>query len=314
MQPYVQDDALDFVQLFLVLWEKRKIILWTTGATFLAAILYLHVATYKYTATLVVTPVDRGSSGISNKLGGLAGLASVAGINLPQDQGVSYFQLYTEGYKTRHIAQALTADPLIMRQVFSAEWSPQAQKFVPPASAIKPLIVATKHFLGVPVYAWRKPDAARLQEYIGRNVKVAQDKKTSLVTISFNHPDPAFAAYFLKNLHGVVDNQLRLRAKKRAEESIAYLSQQLLTVTLAEHREAIAQSLSEQEKIRMMANSKMAFSADPLEDPVVSSRPTSPKALVVLGISLIIGFGAGVLFIFLHRHLMARRSYELVVD
>lgn len=305
--PRITENEIDLPELLRLIWNRRRLIIASIGLSLLAAISYLHIAEYKYTATLTVAPVDISGDGLSGKLGGLAGLASAAGVNFPTDLGGTYFQLYSEGYKTQEVARVLSNDTYIMQEIFRKEWSDQTQKFQEPPSVLRPISNAVKTILGVPVFAWREPNAARLKKYIDENVVIFQDRKLPLIKITYKDINPAFAPYFLQKLHEAADNQLRMRAKTRAEESIVYLSRQLSTVTLAEHRAAIAQSLSEQEKIRMMANSKMSFTAEPLESPVISARPTNPIPFVVIAVAFILGLVSGFSVIILQIQLETRK-------
>ena len=73
------------------------------------------------------------------------------------------------------------------------------------------------------------------------------------------------------------------------------LSAQLGKVTIAEHREALAQTLSEQEKQRMAASSSAPYAAEPFGNATASPRPTSPRPILVLAASLMAGLLLGTL-------------------
>ena len=62
----------------LVAKEKWKLLV-IIAAFIVIAIIYLNHATYYYTATMNVTPVQTSSSG--SKFGNFAGLASIAGVS-----------------------------------------------------------------------------------------------------------------------------------------------------------------------------------------------------------------------------------------
>jgi uncharacterized protein involved in exopolysaccharide biosynthesis len=97
-----------------------------------------------------------------------------------------------------------------------------------------------------------------------------------------NYPDRPFAIQFLTELHRAADNELRQRAIQRTTDYIAYLSNMLSKITVAEHRVALAQALSEQEKSAMIARSGSAFAADLLERPWANSDPSSPRPIQTL--------------------------------
>lgn len=292
----IADDEIDLGELLRTIWAGRLTILLVAGAFLMLAILYLHVATYRYTAQLILTPAQ--ASGTS-RLGGLGGLASLAGINLPQDQGDLSFSLYQEGVYSRGVADALARHPDLMLVVFGNEWNAGTGQWEKPESFVSSAIATVKHVLGAPVYAWRQPDGARLQEYVKREVSVAEDMKKPFITVTFTHPDPDFAISFLNKLNAELDNILRQKALERSTGNIAYLSEQLERVTIAEHRAAIAESLSEQEKQRMAASSSAPYAADPFGNASASLRATSPRPSLILVASVVGGVMIGCLIVLL---------------
>jgi hypothetical protein len=296
MQELLSDNEVGRSSAITALLIARK---WTLLGFIVAAValavLYLNVATYFYTATMNVTPVQSSSS--ASKLGNLAGLASIASVSLPQDSSSMSFVLYTEGLRSRLAADTLSRDPVIMQSVFKSEWNAQQGRFVEPSGPLTPVIRAIKTLFGLPQYQWRAPDAARLQAYLQQEIKIIQSPKSPVATIIYSNPDADFAGTMLSRLNKVVDDSLRRRSLDRSNDSIAYLTQQLARVTLVEHREAIAAALSEQEKQRMFASSSMPFAAEPFGGIIVSLRPTSPQPVIVLIAAVFAGLLTGIAWI-----------------
>lgn len=278
-----------------LLIAKKWTLLGFIVASVALAVLYLNVATYFYTATMNVTPVQSSSS--ASKLGNLAGLASIAGVSLPQDSSSMSFVLYTEGLRSRLAADTLSRNPVIMQSVFKSEWNAQQGRFVEPNGPLKPVIQAAKTLLGLPQYQWRAPDSARLRAYLQKEIKIIQSPKSPVATIIYSNPDADFAGTMLSSLNQVVDNSLRQRSLDRSDDSIAYLTQQMTRVTLAEHRQAVAAALSEQEKQRMFASSSLPFAAEPFGGIIVSLRPTSPQPVIVLIAAVFAGLLTGIAWI-----------------
>lgn len=301
------DDEINLVELVSDIWKQKWLIAIFVGAAFLCGIIYLNIATYNYTAELRVTPTQ--PSQLSKlKTSGLSGLASIAGLSIPQNPATMSFDLYTEGLRSRNVAEALSARTDLMKVIFSHEWDAKTNRFVEPRLGVRAQISrGLKSLLGLPVYKWEAPDAARLQDYIGSSVRVSEDVESPVVTITFEHPDPKFAVAFLTALHNVLDDNLRQKALTRSDQYISYLSNQLQRVTIAEHRAAIADTLSEQEKTRMMASSSLAFAADPFGPVTASLRPTSPNPSIVLILSIAIGAFLGILAALLRTQVRAYR-------
>jgi uncharacterized protein involved in exopolysaccharide biosynthesis len=128
-----------------------------------------------------------------------------------------------------------------------------------------------------------------MQDYLQTVIKIRQNPKSPVVTIHVDHRDPEFAKRLLNRVHTETDGKLRAMALARSQEYIRYLSQQLETVTVTEHRLAIAQALSEQEKMRMMTSADIPFAAEPFGEPAASFRPTRPQPIIMLAASIFAG-------------------------
>jgi len=281
-------DEIDLLALAAAIWQRRWVVIGAVVACLAVAILYLNVATYKYTAELKVIPSQ--SSGMSgSSAGGLASLASFAGVNLSKEGGVAPFEQYLEGIRSGLVAETLSGQTETMKVLFQAEWDEDKQGFVENRGLIGRTIRGISQMLGLPTYAWQEPNTARLQGYIQRNVVVSENPKSQFVTVSFDHPDPEFARHFLTVLHESLNEELRQKALIRSSKYIEYLTEQLQRVTIAEHREALVQALSEQEKFRMTASSGLAYAAEPFGSVTTSLKPTSPRPALVIIMSVILG-------------------------
>lgn len=281
----------DIFEFFRILMDRWKILLAFTLAGLGAAVLYLNVATYTYSVSFRVTPTE---SEVGNLTGKLGGLAAVAGLSLGADQAIQPFELYVESFYSPEVAARLSARTDILQQAFPDEWNAQTGAWEEPRTPIRLVGRAVKSALGIPVFPWEQPNAARLQEYIKDEVILVRDPKKSVTTFSMDHANPDFAVLLLSSLHDSVDQMIRDRALRRANSYIDYLSMKLGEVSLAEHREALATTLGEQERVRMMSSSSMPYAAEPLGKPIVSLRPTKPKPLLILALGLLGGGFLGV--------------------
>jgi uncharacterized protein involved in exopolysaccharide biosynthesis len=284
-------DAVDIGRLFAMVTARKWWVIGSVVAALVVAVVYLNLAKYTYTVEYQVTPTD---SNTQSLLGNLGGLASLAGVNLPGKNDASPFSLYLEALRTRGVAEEAARDPLILQGAFPKDWDDAAGRWRKPDSAVGAIADAVKSTLGLPVYAWRAPDAAALQKFIGDNVTIAEIPKKSLASISIEHESPAFATRLLAAIHRAGDEQLRRRSLTRSTAYIDYIARQLPLVSIAEQRAALSRVLSDQEKQRMIASAGVPFAADPFSPITVSPRPTWPKPILILAIALIGGLFVGV--------------------
>ncbi len=277
-------------ELVQTLRARRRLLFAVVLGTILLVIVYLHIAVYTYTATLMVSPVLSSSSdSSSSELGSLKGLASLAGINVGGNMGTQAFMLYQEGLYSRDVADELAKNPDIMHTVYRGQWDAANKQWVEPPGAVRALAAVVKGILGIPDHPWQPPDGALLQDYIADNVSVDADPQKPVVTISYSSQDPQFAVKFLRELDRAVDNKLRTNALVRANQYSSYLSDQLNKVTNTTVREALMTTLTDQEKIKMMASVTAPYAAQPFGLPSASRRPTNPKPILALAVGVFVG-------------------------
>jgi uncharacterized protein involved in exopolysaccharide biosynthesis len=77
--------------------------------------------------------------------------------------------------------------------------------------------------------------------------------------------------------------------------SIAYITQQLGTVQVVDHRTALISLLSTQEQRRMMSQVGLPFAAMLFDPPSASSAPTSPRVTRTLLVAVASGIVFGLL-------------------
>lgn len=264
-------------------------------AAVLCAINYLHSATFRYETTMEVTPAQT-SGADAARLSAAGGLATLAGLALPNSQGTSDFQLYLDALLSRTMADELAKDPGLMHKLFPSEWDEATQSWhePPPPTGWPAIEMSIQDYLGYPSVPWHQPDGESLYGFINYYVKIQQDpRKTYKADIIMTYPDRKFAVQFLNLLHQTADDLLRQKTIQRTKAYIAYLSNTLSKTTIAEQRVAIAQSLSEQEKSAMVAQSGSAYAADLFVRPWANSYPVSPAPAKTLLIFAAVGAFVG---------------------
>jgi hypothetical protein len=268
---------------------------WLPVAGMLAALLltlvWLNRTEYVYTAQLRVyaAPSTSGAS----KPTPLGGLASLAGLTTGAAEAVTPFRFYLDGLASPAIAERLAADPKLLQQLFPAEWDARTKSWHRPSSVIGSLRRGFGALLGLPELGWTAPGPERVQDYIATNVGVRQSVRTPLVALTYNSPDPAFAAAFLARLHAETDAYVREQQIIRTRANIDYLAERLQAVTITDQRAALLFQLTEQERQAMLTASDTAYAAELFDDVTVSAEPTRPKVMPLLAGAALVGLLLG---------------------
>ncbi|MGC9954259.1 MAG: Wzz/FepE/Etk N-terminal domain-containing protein [Rhizomicrobium sp.] len=297
---------IDLREIALTVLEGWKIVAGCIGIFLLLAIIDLHFAQSVYAVQMQVTPVQGSSDQASSRVSSLTSLAQLAGMNPTANQSASQFRLYVDSMHSRDLADDLAKNKALMKAIFSRDWDEQSQTWREPEPSLIELAKGTLlQLLGARKRPWQPPDGARLQEFLAEpgNLDVIQDmKRPYLITIECDSSDPQFAVKLLNAVNQAADDHLRKNALLRATQYIDYLSKELNTVTVAEHRQAIMQALSEQEKFKMSASSAAPYAAELFDKPWASLNRLSPRPSQVYPKSILEGFLIGAAIVLALRY------------
>ena len=140
--------------------------------------------------------------------------------------------------------------------------------------------------------AERTADFGQAFKYFDNRIRaVMLDKKTGLVTMKVDWRDPEEAALWANTLVSRVNAEMRDRAIKKSEESLAFLERELEGTTLVETRQAINRLIEAQIKQRMLANVSHEYAFRVLDPAIAPDRddPTKPKKLLILAAGPVAG-------------------------
>ena len=304
-------DSIDLLQ-FLGFVRRRW--LWVLGAMLLGgslALVYLNIATPKYSATLRVSAASSGG-GLGGALGQLGGIAAMAGLDLGKGSGsaATPFDLYLDKLRSHANAEELARDPAVMRHIFFREWNETERRWQEPDSLVHNLDKVVQNIAGQPRPPYQPPDADELTEYLADKLGVtaAKPKDPPLTTIVFEDRDPAFAAMLLNRVHSFADDAVRALALRRATENSRFLTGRLSITQNVDQQRSLSEILLDQERQIMMASSSVSFAATPSQPAVTSPEPVRPKVPTTIIAGLLLGalFGLlGLFGVFLARSMRA---------
>ena len=294
----VQDDEIDLRELFGALWRGKFLIMLCVVAAIALAALYLRSAERKYTVRYVFAPVASENPGPN--LGGLGGLASLAGVSLPSSSSGD-FLTFKFLLKSEEVAAQILEDETLIQTIFASEWDTETQSYrKPPDGQYAPYIRTAKKVLtGQDAREYIPPNAARLSNWLNGAFSSSEDRDTGFLTLSAETPEPDLMINVMAKATEETDRLLKERYIASAEQTMGFYQQQLAKARAREHREALAKLIAQEDQKLMLASKGTYFVAAPLTEPSVSLNPTSPKASLVLALSVVLGgfFGAALVLI-----------------
>jgi hypothetical protein len=286
---------LDLSRVVAAAWRHKWVGVLALVGAFVAAILYLQGATYRYEASALLVPAEQTTSLSTD---GLQNLSAIIGVELSPQSG-SGFAMFREAAESLDVAEVLARDERIMSTVFSHLRDRQTGEWRQPQSFRSSLRTMLRSMAGAPVAEFRPPSGQELQTFIRQNVAISPDRRRAMTMVRFEHPDPEFARYMIERVIETADDFLRAKSLARSAEYIQYLETRLSEVQIAEHRSALTQALSSYEMMRMMASSDVPFTAESFGEIMVSLEPVSPRPTMVIALALLVGLIAWGAYVFI---------------
>ena len=294
----LNDDEIDLRELFGALWRGKIVIMLCVIMAIVLAAFHLRTVERAYTVRYVFAPIESDNS--KPDLGGLGGFASLAGISLPSSTSGDFLK-FKFLLTSEEVATQILKNDKLKKSIFASEWDAAGASFrKPPDSPRAPYIRAVKKLLtGQDASDYVEPNAARLSEWLSKKITTSEDRETGFLTLAAETPEPELIKEVISRATEETDRLLKDRFIASAEQTISFYHRQLAQARAREYREALAKLIATEDRKLMLASKGSYFVAEPVTEPYVSINPTSPKASLVLALSVVLGsfFGAALILI-----------------
>jgi uncharacterized protein involved in exopolysaccharide biosynthesis len=272
------DDGIDVLALWRLISSARYLILLITVlCTSIAAYLGF-TATFIYRAEAVITPVRGGGingAGAGGQLGGLAGIASLAGFDIDTGNGAD-----------REAKAVLQSRTLIAEFIQQHDLTEQLlEGYRKPWTMWK----AVKSF---------KEDV----------VTVRDDKRTNLTTVSIDWKNATIAADWANAFVALANQRIRARAIDQATRNIAYLNKQIAQTSAVEVQRALYSLIESETKTLMLANARVEYAFTTIDAAVAPERQLRPRRSLYLLFGFIGGSFLGLLLAYVRAWLAKLRA------
>ena len=263
-------EEIDIMAVLRLLYAKRlSLFLGGVSGAVLGLLLSFAVPDL-YTSTVKVSPVSGG--GMSSMLQQYGGLASLAGLALPQtgDEDKTALALATldsDAFLTKFI----TTHGFQKEILAATAWDSQTGQLQYESEYID----ANGNFIEMTGL-----QGALIQEQLVDRFKeallVSEDKVSGFITLRFTHVSPGFASELLALLVGAVNSALRDADVREAEAAIVYLEEYSERVQYAEVKEAVYGLVQSQIETIMLANVRPEYVFRIIDGPSVPVNRASP--------------------------------------
>ena len=294
------DDEIDLRELFARIWAER----WTVIATgFLATALAVALALWLpniYRAEALLAPAEESSGGgLSALASQFGGLASLAGVSLPQGD-VDKTTVAMEVLKSRaFLARFIREHHLEVPLMAAKGWDWESDTLI-----IDEDVYDTKTKKWVrDVDPPKKPQPSDWELYKAFKdiLSVSQDKKTGLVTVSVEFYSPIMAKQWVDLLVREINAYMKARDVADASKQIAFLKEQISQTSIADMQKIFYSLIEQQTKVVMLAKVRDEYVFKTLDPAVVPEEKAKPKRALIVILGAMLGGMLGIVIALLRR-------------
>jgi uncharacterized protein involved in exopolysaccharide biosynthesis len=269
-------DQFDLAALLNLLWRYRRLVAYFAFGGALVFGIMAFTAKPVFRAEVVVSEAhERGMSGMSGLASQLGGLASLAGVNLPQG-AFGANQEYSAVLDSHHLAEEFIRRNGLL---------PLLQHVASPDSSL-----------------WLAVD-----DFKKGLLTVRKDMRKGTTTVSVDWTDPATAARWANGYVALANELIRKRAIEDSTRNIAYLNEQLAKTNDVELRKGMYNLIENETKTLMLANGRSEFAFEVVDPAVTPERKIGPHRLLQTLVGLTVGLGIGTLIAFVRDRIVRRR-------
>ena len=279
----IQD--IDLRELFLILWRGKLWIVISIAMASVLAVVYAISLPNHYTSEGIYAPAEK--QGTGSLIGQYGGLAAMAGISLGNGEGDDI---------DRAIA-LISSWPFIDGFVTKYRIKPHIMA-VEKWDLIKGDYIWNSDLYDAAKHRWvREPSPQRPSEPTSFEtfdafrsmLSVQRDKKTGLITMSFEHRSPLFAQNVIENLIKEINAHFQERDVSRAQKNIDFLNEKVAETSVAEMKSVFYGMIESQMKNLMLAKVSDEYLLATVVQPMVPEFKSSPARALICVLGALIG-------------------------
>ncbi len=305
--PQIQDDQLDFAEVFRFFWGRRVTIVSLVSLSAVLSVLYALSLPNIYEANAVLSPkTETQSSSLGGLASSLGGLAGFGGFNIASGGGITKEVLAIEkaksfdffkNYLYASITPALFAfdhwDEVEKEEIFDVNLYDVALKKwvvdggledIPPISAQE---------------AYRKFSSIFYIEQSGED---------GLIRLSVEHQSPKIASDWLALVIESINGATKREDVEEAERAVRFLSESQKKSSLVAIDEVFGQLIEEQTKIIMLANVSKEYVFNTIEPPYPPEERKSPNRSMICVLGVFLGFLFSIIVVLAQNYLLESKS------
>ena len=268
------DDQIDLKEMFCVLWSNKIKIIIFTAIFAVGSVFYALSLPNQYKATVLLAPAQSDGSGLSDALGQLGSLASLAGVSVGGGKS-SESQIALEIMKSWSFIETFIVDNNLAVTIWAATgWNQELNKL----EINQNVFDEQRNLWLIEDSSGKKgpPSSWKLFQKFSGIFDISEDKKLGLVSVSVEHYSPQLAKSILDSFVSAINKHMQNRKVNQVSKNIEYLEAQIERTAIAEMREVFYRIIEEQTKNKMVAEASPNYAFVPVSPSMIPEQRSKP--------------------------------------
>lgn len=299
---YHPEDEIDLRELLVTLWRGKWIIFLLTVVFAMGGTAYALYQPNVYTASALLAPASDETG--SRVTGQLAGLASLAGVNLGSGStnktAIAKEVLQSRAFLGDFIRRHNLAVPLMATKA----WDVNQEKWVIDTEIYDP---ETDTWVADDEGKTLAPTDWDLVKAFRELLSVSENKDNSMITVSLTSLSPLAAKHWIESMIMELNDYMREQDVAEAEASINYLEEKLQETNISGMQQVFYQLIESQTRTIMLANSQKEYVFKTIDPPVVPQEKSGPKRALICAVATIMGGMIGVFIVLVSSFIFTQR-------
>jgi uncharacterized protein involved in exopolysaccharide biosynthesis len=302
----IEEDEIDLRELWHVIWQGKWTIVVVTFLFALVSISYAVLQPNLYKAEVLLAS----SSSDNNKMGQVAGLAAMAGINIGGGGEADKSQLALATIKTRNFLTKFINRHHLTIPIFAGEkWDRDSGELL-----LNPEVYDSKSKQWLrKVEAPKKSEPSNWEKFkeFSPMLSVSEDKKSGLISLSIEYLSPILAKQWLDLLVTDINEQFQEQDYAKATKNIDYLTRKLEQTQITNMQNVFFSLIEEQMKNKMLAKLDDEYVFKIIDPAVVAEEKSKPKRALIAIVGTITGAMLGIFLVFILNFAKSEEETEV---
>ena len=292
------NDEIDLYELFIIAWNKKFFVVSLTSIFAIISVIYSLSLPNVYTSTSLLAPSNQEDT-FTSRLGGMSGLASIAGVNLSQSNATTSDEAIGRVKSFNFFSNYILPNIKLENLLAVKEWVSESNTIIYDQGVFDS---KTNKWLGNDFNINNtQPSNQQAYRRYSDIFSINVDEENGFVSFSIKHQSPELAKKWLDLIIYNINESMREIDKRDAQNAINFLNESTNTTSIQSIREVISALLESKMQTLMLASTNKDYVFKVLDSPIVPELKSGPYRSIICLIGTLIGGFISLLIVFIQH-------------